>query len=170
MSFEFPFNLIDKLAKASLTDQSWHVLKSWYTCGVQNMEFGAIAQTDITNSLVSSVEQASIIHDVLIFVLKVLGSAKSLLSNYVYKQITNKLTLYCWTVYLSLIAAGLHRGAHSHCLNKRLPCEGTKSKNKLEHITLQKQEQNRNYSRIMIPWNLSVLRPFIIETKTGLSF
>lgn len=110
-----------------------------------------IAQTDITNSLVSSVEQASIIHDVLIFVLKVLGSAKSLLSNYVYKQITNKLTLYCWTVYLSLIAAGLHRGAHSHCLNKRLPCEGTKSKNKLEHITLQKQEQNRNYTRIMIP-------------------
>ena len=61
MSFEFPFNLIDKLVKASLTDQSWRVLKSWYTCGVQNREFGAIAQTDVE-------------HDVLIFVLKVLGS------------------------------------------------------------------------------------------------
>ena len=120
--------------------------------GVKNKEFGAVTQTDLTNSSVSSVAQASIIHDVLIFVLKVLGSAKSLLSNYVYKQKTNKLTLYCYccTLYLSLIAAGLHRGAHSHCLNKRLPCEGTKSKNKLEHMTPQKQEQNRNYSGIMI--------------------
>ena len=118
--------------------------------GVQNKEFCAVTQTDIINSLVSSVAQASIIHYVLIFVLKVLGSAKSLLSNYVYKQISWRCIAVCCTPYLSFIAAGLHRGAHSHCLNKRLPFEGTKSKNKLEHITLQKQEQNRNYSRIMI--------------------
>ena len=67
--------------------------------GVKNKEFGAVTQTDLTNSSVSSVAQASIIHDVLIFVLKVLGSAKSLLSNYVYKQKTNKLTLYCYLLY-----------------------------------------------------------------------
>ena len=132
-----------------------------YTSGGPQLGFGAITQTDLNNSLVWSVAQASIIHDVLIFVLKVLGPAKSLLLNYVYKQITNKLTLYCCTVYLSLIATGLHRGAHSHCLNKRLPCEGTKRKNKLEHVTLQKQEQNRDYSRIMIHGTLSVLQLFV---------
>ena len=31
--FEFPFNIIGELAMASLTGQSWRVLKSWYTGG-----------------------------------------------------------------------------------------------------------------------------------------
>ena len=38
------------------------------------LDISPVTETDLTNSLVSSVEQASIIHDVLIFVLKVLGS------------------------------------------------------------------------------------------------
>ena len=31
VSYFFPFNLIGKLTRAFLTDQSWRVLKSWYT-------------------------------------------------------------------------------------------------------------------------------------------
>ena len=67
--------------------------------GVKNKEFGAVTQTDLTNSSVSSVAQASIIHDVLIFVLKVLGPSKSLLLNYVYKKISTELRLYCSWLY-----------------------------------------------------------------------
>ena len=44
-----------------LTGQSWLVLKSWYTCGGQNREFGAASQTDFNNqSSVLSVAQAKI--------------------------------------------------------------------------------------------------------------
>ena len=32
MRFEFPFNLIDKLAKAFVTGQSGRILKCWYIC------------------------------------------------------------------------------------------------------------------------------------------
>ena len=41
--FEFPFILIGKLTMAFLTGQSWHVLKSWYTGGAQNKDFGAVS-------------------------------------------------------------------------------------------------------------------------------
>ena len=40
--FEFPSILIGKLAMAFLTGQSWRVLKSWYTGGAQNKDFGAV--------------------------------------------------------------------------------------------------------------------------------
>ena len=33
MCFKFPFNLVGKSTMAFLTDQSWHVRKSWYTFG-----------------------------------------------------------------------------------------------------------------------------------------
>ena len=35
------------------------VLKSWYTAGAQNKDFGAVSQTDLTRSLVPSVAQAN---------------------------------------------------------------------------------------------------------------
>ena len=58
MRFEFPFNLIGKSTMPFLTDQSWCVLKSWYTGGAQNKDFGAVWQTDRLNqSLVSSIAQ-----------------------------------------------------------------------------------------------------------------
>ena len=41
--FEFPFILIGKLTMAFLTGQSWRVLKSWYTGGAQNKDFGAVS-------------------------------------------------------------------------------------------------------------------------------
>ena len=43
-----------------LTNQSWCVLKSWYTGGAQNKDFGAVWQTDRLNqSLVSSIAQTT---------------------------------------------------------------------------------------------------------------
>ena len=53
--FDFPFNLIGKLTMAFLTGQSWHVLKSWYTGGGPEKDFGAGAQTELTRSLVPHV-------------------------------------------------------------------------------------------------------------------
>ena len=41
--FKFPFILIGKLAMAFLTGKSWHVLKSWYTGGARNKDFGAVS-------------------------------------------------------------------------------------------------------------------------------
>ena len=34
MLLVFPFNVIDKSTMAFLTDQSWRVLKSWYTARI----------------------------------------------------------------------------------------------------------------------------------------
>ena len=48
MSFQ---SIIGKSTMAFLTGQSWHILKSWYT--------GAVSQMDLTRSLVSSVVQAA---------------------------------------------------------------------------------------------------------------
>ena len=36
-----------------LTDQSWHVLKSWFAAGAQSKDFGTVSQTDQTRGLVS---------------------------------------------------------------------------------------------------------------------
>ena len=47
--FEFPVSLIGKSTIAFfLIGQSWCVLKSWYTDGAQNKDFGADSQTDLT--------------------------------------------------------------------------------------------------------------------------
>ena len=46
--FEFPFILIDKSTVASLTGQSWRVLKSWYTGGPHNNDFRAVLQMNLT--------------------------------------------------------------------------------------------------------------------------
>ena len=42
--FEFPFILIGKLTMAFSTGQSWHVLKSWYTAGSPNKNFGNVCR------------------------------------------------------------------------------------------------------------------------------
>ena len=44
MCFEFPFNMIGKLAIVSLTRQSWRVLKSWYG-RPKTKNLGAVSQT-----------------------------------------------------------------------------------------------------------------------------
>jgi len=46
--FKFLFNTIGKSTMAFLTGQSWHVLKSWYTGGDPEQDFGAVSQTDLT--------------------------------------------------------------------------------------------------------------------------
>ena len=47
--FEFPVSLIGKSTIAFfLISQSWCVLKSWYTDGAQNQDFGADSQTELT--------------------------------------------------------------------------------------------------------------------------
>ena len=50
--FEFPFNIIGKLAMASLTGQSWRVLKSWNGRPITK-NLGAVSQTLLTGGLVS---------------------------------------------------------------------------------------------------------------------
>ena len=60
MHFKSPFNLTGKLTVALLTGQLWHVLKSHYTGGTQNNDFGTVSQTDLTRNLVPSVAQASV--------------------------------------------------------------------------------------------------------------
>ena len=52
---EFPFILIGKSAMASITGQSWHVLKSGYTGG--DPEQGCFADGLITRVLVSAAAQ-----------------------------------------------------------------------------------------------------------------
>ena len=42
--FEFPFNMIGELAMASLTGQSWRVLKSWYR-RPRTKNLGVVSQT-----------------------------------------------------------------------------------------------------------------------------
>ena len=44
MFFELPFNMIGELAMASLTGQSWRVLKSWYG-RPRTKNLGAVSQT-----------------------------------------------------------------------------------------------------------------------------
>ena len=46
--FEFPSNLMGKSTMASLTDQSWRVLKSWYTGGGLKQGFWRCF-SDVTN-------------------------------------------------------------------------------------------------------------------------
>ena len=48
MCFEFPCNPIGKATMAFLTGQSWRALKSWYTGGASNKDFGITSQTDLT--------------------------------------------------------------------------------------------------------------------------
>ena len=55
MHFKLPFNLIGKLTVALLIGQSWDVLKSWYTRGTQNKDFGTFSQTDRGNQKLSSI-------------------------------------------------------------------------------------------------------------------
>ena len=60
MRFRFRFNLIGKWTMASLTVQSWRVLKSWYTGGGPEQGFRRWF-ADVTNRcLVSSVAQATV--------------------------------------------------------------------------------------------------------------
>ena len=61
MHFNFPFNLTGKSTVAILTGQSWCILKSQYTGGGQNRDFGAVSQTDLTshNILVRPMVQAN---------------------------------------------------------------------------------------------------------------
>ena len=60
MHFKFPFNLTGNLTVALSTGQSWHVLKSRYTRGTQNKDFGAVSQTELTRNLVPSVAPAGV--------------------------------------------------------------------------------------------------------------
>ena len=46
--FEFSFTLIGKSTMAFITNQSWRVIKSWYTGGDPEQEFRAVSQTDLS--------------------------------------------------------------------------------------------------------------------------
>ena len=53
MLFVFPFNPTGKSTMAFLTGQSWYILKSWYTGGAQNNDFGAVPQMDLIKKFTS---------------------------------------------------------------------------------------------------------------------
>ena len=62
MCLDFPFSLIGKVTMVFLTGQLWHICKCQFTGGlegVQNQDFCAVSQGDLTRSLVLSVAQAS---------------------------------------------------------------------------------------------------------------
>ena len=60
MCFEFPYKLIGKMAMASLTGQSWPLLKSWHTSGDQAKRTWALFRRRYSSgfSYVTSVTQA----------------------------------------------------------------------------------------------------------------
>ena len=57
-AFEFVFILTGKLTMAFITGRSWQALKSWHTCGDLDKDLGAVSQTELSRSLVSSATQA----------------------------------------------------------------------------------------------------------------
>ena len=56
---EFSFILIGKSTMAFLTDQSWRVLKSWYTAGGQEQRFRRCFADGLNQSLVLPGAQAN---------------------------------------------------------------------------------------------------------------